>query len=471
MGWNVEQYLGALLRETTKSMNTLPIIPFPRDGGNAEIPVTVPGSKSITNRAMILAAMTPGTVRLTNALFSEDTEAMTDCLQTLGFKIKTDKTKKTISVRGTGGKIPAKTAELFVATAGTTARFLTAMLALSPDGVYKLDGSEVMRKRPMKGLLDALEILGCEFEFHGERGCFPFTMRTHGVLRQSVEVDASASSQILSALMLIAPAAGLKIRLAGTTVSRPFLNLTAKMIAQFGGNIKSRGNVWTGDGGGYQNRSRVYKIEPDATAASYFAVRAIANGVDARRIFVKNLRGESIQGDTAFFRLLEKNGFIKVRECSRGMHFSPAGTLPKNKKIVLDFNAVSDTFLSLAAFVPLLPATVKITGIAHTRAQESDRVHAMAVELAKIAGRENIIEEHDALTIIPPENLAGTLAAASLPVEIETYKDHRIAMSFAAAGTVDVLGNGKPWIAVKNPGCTAKTFPDFFDVLETMRKR
>lgn len=449
-------------------MKTLSIIPFSRECGNAEIAVDVPGSKSITNRAMILAALKSGTTKLTNVLFSEDTRAMIECLRELGFKIEADESEKTISIRGNGGKIPRNRATLYVATAGTTARFLTAMLALCPDGEFELDGSPVMRKRPMKGLLDALKQLGCNFEFHGESDCFPFTMRTRGICKKTVEVDASASSQILSALMLIAPIVGLKIKLAGTTVSKPFLILTAKMIEQFGGEIRSRGSVWSSAETGYASKQRVYAIEPDATAASYFAVRAIANGVDSPKICINNLQSESIQGDIKFYELLCENNFVAGAESNAGMHFANAGT-PPAAELTLDFNAISDTFLSLAAFVLLTKTAVTITGIAHTRKQESDRVHAMATELAKIIGKKNVTETEDMLTIIPPKNLAETLAKKSLPIAIDTYKDHRIAMCFGMLGTVDVLGNGKPWLAINDPECCAKTFPNFFEVLDAMR--
>ena len=234
-------------------MEILPIKPF-RDFRCAR--VTPPGSKSITNRALALAAMRAGTTRLSGALFSEDTRTMIECLRRLGFRVVADETAKTVEITGRGGEIPEARAELFVANAGTAARFLTAMLALKRGGEYRLDGSAAMRARPMSGLLDALARLGCEFEFGGEPGHFPFTMRTHGVNARDVVADARASSQILSALMLIAPVAGtlngagtFDVFLKGETVSKPFVAMTAKMIAQFGGAVEARGNAFVCGGG------------------------------------------------------------------------------------------------------------------------------------------------------------------------------------------------------------------------------
>ncbi len=447
-------------------MKSLPVTPF-SPAADRTIEISVPGSKSITNRAMILAALRAGTTRLSNALFSEDTRAMIACLQKLGFKIDADETARTIRICGCGGKIPAPSAELFVATAGTAARFLTAFLALAPQGSYRLDGSEVMRRRPMKGLLDALEKLGCRFTFHGEAGFFPFTMTTGGVpAGTAIAVDASASSQILSALMMIAPMRALKISLTGTTVSKPFLEMTTTMIGQFGGKIAGSAGGYVSDGGGYASGDFDYAIEPDATAASYFAVRAIAGG----RIFVRGLCRESIQGDTRFFDLLEQHDFVRREISAAGTLFLPGKSL-KGASLALDFNAISDTFLSLAAFVPVTGARVTINGIAHTRLQESDRVHAMATELAKIVGAQNIVETEDSLTIAAPQDLAGTLAKATLPIAVDTYCDHRIAMSFGMLGSVDLLGNARPWLVVNDPGCCAKTFPDFFEVLAKMGAR
>ncbi len=444
--------------------------------------VTPPGSKSITNRALILAALRTGTTRLSGALFSEDTRTMVTCLKALGFRVAADETLKTIEIDGQGGNIPADSAELYVANAGTTARFLTAMLALKSGGSYKIDGSEAMRKRPMAGLLRALEKLGCCFEFHGESGCFPFTMRTNGITARDIDVDASASSQILSALMQIAPIAATRngtgifeVFLKGETVSRPFVEMTARMIAQFGGAVEARGNTFS-CGGAYGCGDFDYAIEPDATAASYFQILPFVHRSSQVRVCGLNIDG--LQGDAAFALELSTppHDLLACSQISanatRKDCLVAAGMATRGFDI--DFNAISDTFLTLAAVAPLLDAGTPLTirGIAHTRKQETDRIAAMANELSKILGEENVSQTEDSLTLTPIGRAALRARADAAPdgkIRIATYKDHRVAMSFGILGTFDLRGAGTPWIEIENPECCGKTFPDFFDVLEHIR--
>ena len=460
-------------------MTLLAIKPF-RRFRHAE--VTPPGSKSITNRALILAALRAGTTRLSGALFSEDTRTMVACLQALGFRVVADETLKTIEIDGQGGNIPAASAELYVANAGTTARFLTAMLSLKPNACYKLDGSEAMRKRPMAGLLRALEKLGCRFEFHGESDCFPFTLHTNGVSARDIDVDASASSQILSALMQIAPVvatrngAGIfEVFLKGETVSRPFVEMTARMIAQFGGAVEARGNAFC-CGGGYGCGDFDYAIEPDATAASYFQILPFVHRSSQVRVCGLDIDG--LQGDAAFALELSTppHDLLACSQISasatRKDCLVSAGMATRGFDI--DFNAISDTFLTLAAVAPLLDAGTPLTirGIAHTRKQETDRIAAMANELSKILGEENVSQTEDSLTLTPISRAALRARADAAPegkIRIATYKDHRVAMSFGILGTFDLRGDGTPWIEIENPECCGKTFPDFFEVLERIR--
>ncbi len=456
----------------------LPIKPFCRFRRAC---VTPPGSKSITNRALVLAALRTGTTRLTGTLFSEDTRTMIECLRRLGFCVEADEAAGTVEIVGLGGEIPASRAELFVANAGTTARFLTAMLALKKGGEYFLDGSEAMRKRPMSGLLDALSRLGCEFEFHGERGFFPFTMRTHGVSAREITVDASASSQILSALMQVAPVAGtqngaglFEVFLKGETVSRPFVEMTARMMAQFGGAVEVRGNAFT-CGGAYGSGKFDYAVEPDATAASYFLILPFVHRES--EVCIAGLNTNGLQGDSAFATELAvpPHDLLSVSLGENGntpLCRVTAGTATRGFDI--DFNAISDTFLTLAAVAPLLDAGTPLTirGIAHTRKQETDRVAAMANELAKIIGEENVSQTEDSLTICPISRAELRSRADAAPggkIRIDTYRDHRVAMSFGILGTFDLRGDGSPWIEIENPDCCGKTFPDFFSVLEKIR--
>ncbi|MBQ9759462.1 MAG: hypothetical protein IJW12_06810 [Opitutales bacterium] len=456
----------------------LPIKPFCRF---RRARVTPPGSKSITNRALVLAALRTGTTRLTGTLFSEDTRTMSECLRRLGFRVVADEAQRTVEIAGLGGEIPASRAELFVANAGTAARFLTAMLVLKKGGEFFLDGSEAMRKRPMSGLLDALARLGCEFEFHGERGFFPFTMRTHGISAREITVDASASSQILSALMQIAPVAGAQngaglfdVFLKGETVSRPFVEMTARMIAQFGGGIEARGNAFT-CGGAYGTGDFDYAIEPDATAASYFLILPFVHRES--EICIDGLDTNGLQGDAAFAVELSAppHDLLSVSLGESGsapLCRVTAGTATRGFDI--DFNAISDTFLTLAAVAPLLDAGTPLTirGIAHTRKQETDRVAAMATELAKIIGKENVSQTEDTLTVCPVSRAELRSRADAAPggkIRIATYRDHRVAMSFGILGTFDLRGDGSPWIEIEDPDCCGKTFPDFFSVLEKIR--
>jgi 3-phosphoshikimate 1-carboxyvinyltransferase len=407
---------------------TLPIQPFTRPVRGC---VTLPGSKSITNRALILAALSRQTVTLRGALFSRDTRIMVAALRTLGFKVGTDETALTIRIEGRGGEIPVREARLEVGNAGTAARFLTAFVCLRPDGVYHFDGDEAMRRRPIGALLEALETQGARASARN----FPFTLHTAGLRGGPVGLDASESSQLLSALLMVAPHATtpLSVQLQGETVSRPFVEMTNRMVTQFA------------------EQPADYAIEGDATAASYFAELAVVTdgSVEVQGL---NLAPDALQGDIEFYRLLTARGLIH----SSGHNV--AGGLSRSG-VIANFNDFSDTFLSLAALAPLLDGPTKIAGIAHTRKQETDRVAGMARELTKLG--QHVIETEDALEIHPRPLVPG--------VEIETYHDHRFAMSFGILGCHDLHGNGRPWLTIKDPACCAKTFPAFFDLLAGLR--
>ncbi len=434
----------------------LPIKPFTAPVRGV---VHLPGSKSITNRALILAALCRDPVTLRGALFSRDTEIMVKALRALGFKITTDSRAESIRVTGRNGMIPKAKAVIDVGNAGTAARFLTAFLCLKKRGVYQLDGDEPMRRRPMKGLLDALAQLGAEFAFSGLPGCFPFTLKTHGLPGGTVEVDASASSQILSALMMVAEWADdlLHIKLRGPTVSEPFVQMTAKMIPRFAHGFKPLIDAPPFDD--------VYFIEPDATAASYFVLLPIAAGGAAPHYRIAGL-GEltDLQGDIGFLTVASAIGLHVVKKNDQTEVSGGSGC----HGVTQNFNPFSDTFLTLAALAPLLAGLTHISGIRHTRKQETDRVHAMATELARLGQGVEETADQDGLVITP--NLRALKARSKKqPVEIETYEDHRVAMSFAILGSHDLHGNGQPWLKIKNPACCGKTFPNFFETLENLR--
>jgi 3-phosphoshikimate 1-carboxyvinyltransferase len=424
----------------------LPIPPFTRPVRGS---VTLPGSKSLTNRALLLAALCDEPVTLTGALFSEDTHLMAEALRRLGLAIAADEARKTLRVSAQAQAFqPAAPVELFVGLAGTAARFLTALCAAAPRGTYRIDGVPQMRQRPMRPLIDALRALGADIRCTGAEGFFPLEIRARGLRGGRVSLDARESSQLLSALLMVAPQAqaALEIELIGG-VRWPFVQMTARLMEEFGQaalNKTADGKIRVPAGGRYRAPGGSYAIEPDATAASYFlALPVVAGG----ELALPGLRqpGAGLQGDSVFAEVLaaarvQKPGDVFVR----------------------DFSEFSDTFLTLAAIAPLLAGPTRITGIAHTRKQETDRVAGMARELKKLG--QDVVEEHGALTITPQlDELRARTARA--PLEIETYGDHRFAMSFAILGCRDLHGDGRPWLAIKNPACCAKTFPNFFDVL------
>jgi len=421
---------------------------------------TVPGSKSLTNRAMLLAALCDGPVTLTGALFSEDTMIMAEALRQLGFAVRGDEGRREIRVAGQGGEIPAAEASLFVGLAGTAARFLTALCASARRGVFRLDGVPRMRERPMRGLIDALRELGADIRCLGVEGFLPVEVRARGLSGGAVRIDAGESSQMLSALLMVAPLAGKPVTVTPVGgVRMPFVRMTARQMSQFGladpGAGRTDGSIAVG-AGGYRSPGS-YAIEPDATAAGYFAALPLVSG---GALGLKGLvpAGESLQGDVRFLDVLARCG-ATVSAAGGGISvaFAAGG---RRVGISENFSGFSDTFPTLAALAPLLDGPTRITGIAHTRRQETDRVSAMAVELRGLG--QGVLETEDSLEIRPAPLAAGAAVA--------THGDHRFAMSFAVLGCHDLKGDGSPWLSIADPACCAKTFPEFFDVLEDVRR-
>jgi 3-phosphoshikimate 1-carboxyvinyltransferase len=413
----------------------------------------------MTNRAMLLSALGDGPVTLTGALFSEDTEIMAEALRRLGFNVDEDEASGRIRVEGRGGAVPATDAELFTGLAGTAARFLTALCASSKKGVYRIDGVPQMRKRPMKGLIDALRVLGADIRCLKEEGFLPVEIHASGLRGGPVAVDARESSQILSALLMVAPLAEKEV--VATPVGgfrRPFVQMTTGQMAQFGLAEAARedaGGAIAVSAGSYRS-PKEYAVEPDATAASYFAALPLIAGGS---IELDGLRaaGRSLQGDVRFLDVLAKCGAV-VAAGADGMTVSFA-PFAKRRGVEHDFSGFSDTFLTLAAIAPLLDGPTRILGISHTRRQETDRVAGMATELRRLG--QEVIETEDALEIRPRPLRKG--------VTVETHGDHRFAMSFGILGCRDARGDGSPWLCVADPGCCAKTFPGFFAKLDEVR--
>jgi len=440
----------------------LPIVPFSRKVSGT---VTIPGSKSLTNRALLLAALCDRPVSLTGALFSDDTRLMAEALRRLGLNVIADEAAGTLEVAGqTNAFASVSPVEIFVGLAGTAARFLTALCAAAPRGTYRIQGTERMNQRPMKGLIETLRVLGADIHCTGVDGFFPIEIHARSLRGGLVSIDATESSQMLSALLMVAPLAEQPIEVTAVGGVRwPFVQMTALMMQAFQPGMEK--NVERLDDTRFRIKkgaSPVYTavapfaIEPDATAASYFAALPLVVGGGTT---LANLH-QGLQGDTAFLDVLRRVG-ASVEERAGGYAVSFELTTPR-LGVTENFNVFSDTFLTLAAIAPLLAGPTTITGIAHSRKQETDRVAGMVRELRKL-GQD--VEEHadgDGLTIQPRPLKTG--------VVIETYHDHRFAMSFGVLGCHDLHGDGRPWLTIDNPACCAKTFPHFFDLLNTLRQ-
>lgn len=431
--------------------------------------VNLPGSKSITNRALILAAMANGETKLTGALFSRDTRIMLNALQALSFSIACDEEKSEIALSKDSGGQVAQEAHIDVGNAGTAARFLTAFLAGLSGGRYELDGDPAMRERPMSGLLNALVELGAaEFKFHGVEGHFPFTLIAKGYSGGSVQVDAAASSQILSALLLTGVTKESGLQLTCPEVRPAYVAITLKMRETFGATAVEADAAGCYDLEPLEYKSPgTYAIEPDVSAASYFLALTLIQGGSLR---IPRLGPDPLQGDALFAEVLAHHGLrVDAGRNEWVATRSPGDDILRGHREI-DFNAFSDTFLTYAAIAPLLGGSVRITGIGHTRQQETDRIAGMAEELSKLG--QLVKEEDDALTIQPKPNELRARALHSRNsgelLTIETYEDHRFAMSFGILGSYDLLGDGKPWLAIKDPGCCGKTFPKFFEVLQSV---
>jgi 3-phosphoshikimate 1-carboxyvinyltransferase len=429
---------------------TLEIRPLERPPSAA---VEVPGSMSMTNRALVLAALSSHDrgCRLTNVLRSEDTEVMVTALSQLGFRVEPDWSREEVRVDPTGQRerIPARSADLFVANSGTTMRFLTAMLSLG-RGRYRLDGVARMRERPIEDLLAALREAGVHAYSELGNGCPPVVVQADGLRGGPLHIKGDVSSQFLSALLMVAPFAqsDVTIRLTGPLVSEPYVRMTVAMLRQWHLQVHVEtpalyripapqrqpplASVWE------------YAIEPDASAASYFFAAAAVTG---GRVTVLGLPEDSPQGDVRFVDVLAQMG-CRAERCSSGVtvHGRPL------RGVDVDMSAISDTVMTLAAVACFALGPTTIRNVAHIRHKETDRLAALAAELRRLGA--GVEEFADGLTITP-RPLRGA--------EVETYDDHRMAMSLA------LVGLRVPGVVLKNPACVAKTYPGFFADLERLR--
>lgn len=408
--------------------------------------VRVPGSKSITNRALLVAALARGGSRLSGALESDDTRAMRLCLERLGCSVGVR--GDVFEVQGRNGQLAASPTPLDVGGSGTTARFLCAAAALA-DGPVVIDGDGRMRERPIADLVAALTVLGARCEVLGARGCPPVRVAGGGLAGGTARIDARRSSQYVSAILLAAPYARADVTLvaeSGRVVSRPYVDLTLSVMRAFGAEAGWSGRDALRVTAGRTYAARDYAIEPDASAAAYpFCAAAIAGG----RVRVEGIAPDSLQSDFRLLDVLERMG-CRVR---RGADYAEVEGPPGGLCAVdVDMNDLPDAALALAVVALFAKGTTRIRNVANLRIKESDRLAAAECELRRLGA--DACADADSLAITP-RALRGA--------EIHTYADHRMAMAFALAGL------RIPGVAIRDPGCVAKTWPGYFSMLEALR--
>lgn len=413
--------------------------------------VTVPGSKSITNRALLLGALADGKTTLKGVLFSDDSRVFMQALKEIGFAVDIDEEKKTVSIGGLGGRLPECGGEerrVYVGSAGTAARFLTALLALS-GGRFVVDSSEQMKERPMKPLLCALEELGTDFEYLEKPYSFPFRIRgREEVVPERVDLDIDQSSQFLSALLLsgVMCREGIAIHLTGKRNAKAYVTISMKMMEEFGCTVEQLDEDTYRILPGQSYQAREYQIEPDVSAACYFYGIAAVTGAEFK---VKHVHRTTTQGDICFLDVLEKMG-CHIKEEQDGIVV--VGTAyGKLKGVQVNMSDFSDQTMTLAAIAPFADSDTVIDGVGHIRGQESDRIRGIVTELRRMGI--TCEERKDGITIHP-----GVVR----PAVINTYDDHRMAMAFS------VTGCRAEGIVIDNPGCCKKTFENYFEVLTNL---
>ena len=405
--------------------------------------VKLPGSKSISNRALMLAASAFGRTRLTGLLRADDTERMLESLTKLGVKVTAD--GDVAVIEGAGGFFPVKSAELFIGNAGTAARTLTAALAFA-GGHYRLDGIERMRERPIGDLLAALRTLGADVTCEIKEGFLPLVFRPAVPVGRRVSVRGNVSSQYLTALLLtaplIAPEEGLEITEEGELISRPYIDITLTMMKTFGADVTVTKKGFRVAKGGYRAQED-YAVEGDASGASYFLALGALTGGPVR---VEGVGRNALQGDAAFADVLEQMGAVITRGDRYIEASLSAGKVLKG--ITLDCTKIPDAAMTLVPMALKTEGAVRLTGIASWRVKETDRIAAMAAEMNKFGAR--VESGPDWIEVERGATVAEN-------VEVATYDDHRMAMSFSLAAAAGVP------VVIKDPGCTAKTYPAYFD--------
>ena len=414
--------------------------------------ITAPPSKSLTQRALVSAALANGRSVVRNPLLSDDSRHLIAALNAVGIEARASGprgggTAATVEIVGRGGAIPAEGARLSVGNAGTTMRFLTAMLALG-RGSYEIDGNDRMRQRPIEDLLVALRALGATAESIPNNGCPPVRAGGSGIPGGAVRLAGSKSSQYLSAILMAAPAADnpVEVTIEGDLVSRPYVDLTLDMMAHFGVGVERdpAGYRFTVPGG-QKYLARTVTIEGDYSSASYFFAAAAVTG---GRVEVAGLSPESAQGDARLIDLLEQMGCA----VERGDDFVAVEGPRELVSIDADLGAMPDVAPTLAVVAMFARGTTRIRGVPHLRFKESDRIAAVVAEIERLGGSARA--EPDGLTV-EPRPLRGA--------RVESYGDHRMAMAFAVAGL------RLPGVVITDPGCVSKSFPAYWDILNSLK--
>ena len=432
--------------------------PLVRAGGR----VALPGSKSISNRVLLLAALAQGETRLAGLLRSDDTRVMLDALRTLGCRIDDDANEgqsaaEDLVVHGCGGRFPKPQAELFLGNAGTAMRPLTAALALL-GGNYRLRGVARMHERPIGDLVDALRGLGCRIDYIGADGYPPLAVGTPDLmLAAPIRVRGDVSSQFLTALLLGLPLVARQavcIEVVGELISKPYVEITLALLQRFGVQVERDGwQRFTIPTGSVLRSPGCFQVEPDASSASYFiAIGAInTSALGTKGIEIRGLDSDSLQGDVRFVDAVRAMG-AQVLEQDGALHIA-RGAWPL-RAIELDCNHIPDAAMTLGTLALYADGPSLLRNIASWRVKETDRIHALAVGLRALGA--GVEEGADWLRITPPASAADWRAAT-----IETFDDHRVAMCFSLAAFNPA---GLP-VRILDPKCVAKTFPDYFEAL------
>lgn len=412
--------------------------------GSVSLDLAVQGSKSLTNRALIAAALAPGMTKLVNASFSDDSKYLATALNQIGIPVETRDKDDVILVNG--GKPLKPDGEFFMGNAGTALRFFTSFVCLG-KGQYEIDGEARMRERPIGGLVDALRKLGAEVRYEMSDGCPPLAIKANGLKGGKTVVAGDTSSQFISSVLLSAPGAAgaVEIEVEGEVASKPYIEITLDVMRDMGVAVEREAYRRFRIPAGSKYQSKVFKVEADGASANYFLAMAATTAGKAR---VRGVGSRSHQGELKFAQILEQMG-CTVKMFPEAIEVTGNGPL---KGVDVDMNDCPDSVQTLAAVALFAKGVTRVRNVKNLRVKETDRIAAIAAECGKLGASVDQMEDGFALT--PPKKVGSA--------EIDTYKDHRMAMSFAVAAVA------APGIVIKDPDCVSKSFPGFFEQLGTL---